>query len=144
MRLWSLHPKYLDSIGLVSLWREALLAKKVLQGKTKGYRHHPQLIRFQEQSSPVASINSYLRSIWNEAEARGYSFNKKLIGKNQKVSLIPVTSGQLSFELGHLRKKLKVRNKVQFKNISSIKTPALHPLFSVRKGPIEYWEKRRF
>ena len=74
-------------------------------------------------------------------ELKGYSFNKKLIGKNQKVSLIPVTSGQLSFELGRLRKKLKVRNKVQFKNISSIKTPALHPLFSVRKGPIEYWEK---
>lgn len=27
MRLWSLHPRYLDSKGLVALWCEALLAK---------------------------------------------------------------------------------------------------------------------
>jgi len=45
MRLWSLHPKYLDSKGLVALWREGLLAKKVLEGGTKGYRNHPQLER---------------------------------------------------------------------------------------------------
>lgn len=35
MRLWTLHPKYLDTKGLVALWREALLAQKVLQGKQK-------------------------------------------------------------------------------------------------------------
>ena len=27
MRLWTLHPKYLDAAGLVALWREALLAQ---------------------------------------------------------------------------------------------------------------------
>ncbi|WP_338140756.1 pyrimidine dimer DNA glycosylase/endonuclease V [Candidatus Nitrotoga sp. 1052] len=27
MRLWTLHPCYLDSRGLVALWREALLAQ---------------------------------------------------------------------------------------------------------------------
>lgn len=32
MRLWSLHPSYLDAVGLVALWREGLLARKVLQG----------------------------------------------------------------------------------------------------------------
>ncbi|HEU5178767.1 MAG TPA: pyrimidine dimer DNA glycosylase/endonuclease V, partial [Burkholderiales bacterium] len=32
MRLWSLHPKYLDARGLVALWREALLAQAVLRG----------------------------------------------------------------------------------------------------------------
>ena len=37
MRLWSIHPKYLDCKGLVALWREALLAKKVLRGKTRKY-----------------------------------------------------------------------------------------------------------
>ena len=37
MRLWTLHPKYLDPQGLVALWREALLARAVLQGKTRGY-----------------------------------------------------------------------------------------------------------
>ena len=38
MRLWSIHPKYLGTKGLVALWREALLAQKVLQGNTKGYK----------------------------------------------------------------------------------------------------------
>ena len=46
MRLWSLHPKYLDIKGLVACWREGLLARKVLLDQTKGYKNHPQLIRF--------------------------------------------------------------------------------------------------
>jgi len=46
MRIWSLHPKYLDAKGLVALWRDALLARHVLQGKTTGYKNHPQLNRF--------------------------------------------------------------------------------------------------
>jgi len=46
MRIWSLHPKYLDTKGLVALWRDALLARHVLQGKTTGYKNHPQLNRF--------------------------------------------------------------------------------------------------
>ena len=33
MRIWSLHPEYLDSRGLVALWREALLAQAVLRGQ---------------------------------------------------------------------------------------------------------------
>jgi hypothetical protein len=45
MRLWSLHPSLLDAKGLVALWREALLAQKVLQGGTTGSRFHPQLQR---------------------------------------------------------------------------------------------------
>ena len=52
MRLWTLHPRYLDARGLVALWREALLAQKVLRGKTRGYRAHPQLQRFREQADP--------------------------------------------------------------------------------------------
>ena len=31
MRIWSLHPKYLDAKGVVALWRETLLAKNVLE-----------------------------------------------------------------------------------------------------------------
>ncbi|MEN6399799.1 MAG: pyrimidine dimer DNA glycosylase/endonuclease V, partial [Rectinema sp.] len=29
MRLWTLHPQYLDQKGLTAAWREGLLAKKV-------------------------------------------------------------------------------------------------------------------
>ena len=59
MRLWSLHPKYLDARGLVALWREALLAQAVLRGETRGYRHHPQLARFDD----VGAIAQYLSLI---------------------------------------------------------------------------------
>ena len=38
MRLWSLHPRYFDSKGLTAAWREALLARAVLTGQTRGYR----------------------------------------------------------------------------------------------------------
>ncbi|MFI5209112.1 MAG: pyrimidine dimer DNA glycosylase/endonuclease V, partial [Gemmatimonadales bacterium] len=73
MRLWSLHPRYLDAKGLVALWREGLLAKAVLQGKTRGYRHHPQLERWMRAVDPVASMNAYLVEVWREADRRGYS-----------------------------------------------------------------------
>ena len=36
MRLWSVHPQHLDVRGLVALWREGLLARKVLLGETNG------------------------------------------------------------------------------------------------------------
>lgn len=60
MRICSLHPKYSDAKGLVALWREALPAKHVLEGKTTGYKKHPQLIRFKECESSIDLINSYL------------------------------------------------------------------------------------
>ena len=64
MRLWSLHPKYLDTKGLLALWREGLLAQKVLAGKTKGYKNHPQLDRFKAHGSPRKAIGRYLLDIW--------------------------------------------------------------------------------
>jgi hypothetical protein len=42
MRVWSLHPQHLDGKALVALWREGLLALAVVQGRSCGYRHHPQ------------------------------------------------------------------------------------------------------
>jgi hypothetical protein len=77
MRLWTIHPCYLDAQGLVALWREALLAQKVLQGKTKGYRHHPQLIRFQSRLRPEAAIAVYLAAVLVEAQHRGYNFDSR-------------------------------------------------------------------
>ena len=142
MRLWSIHPKYLDSIGLVAVWRETLLAKKVLQERTRGYRHHPQLLRFKEQESPVACINNYLQAVWEEADKRGYSFDRRKIGKLREVVQIPISSGQLAFEFDHLRRKLMARSIEHFHILSSVKRPVPHPLFKVRKGPIEEWEKR--
>lgn len=141
MRLWSIHPEYLDAAGLVALWREGLLAKKVLQGRTKGYRHHPQVIRFRNQKFPVASINNYLLAVWVESVRRGYAFDKRKLGPQRRVRRIPIPAGQLLFEFMHLRRKLRMRNRKLFLATSNVKKPAAHPLFRVHNGPVAGWEK---
>ncbi|MEM0360366.1 MAG: pyrimidine dimer DNA glycosylase/endonuclease V [Candidatus Diapherotrites archaeon] len=141
MRLWSIHPKYLDSTGLVALWRESLLAKKVLEGKTKGYKNHPQLERFKSSKKPLDAINFYLSVVCREASNRGYSFCREKAGKSKKPGKIIVSSGQLEFELFHLKKKLEKRCPEKARELMKIKKIEPHPLFSVRKGFIEKWEK---
>src|SRR5262249_50377562 len=110
MRIWSLHPKYLDAKGLVALWREALLAQAVLRGRTRGYRHHPQLLRFRAQPSPVGGIGEYLRAVHEEAAARGYRFAAEKITRARVRGRLTVTRGQLQFEWQHLLQKLRVRD----------------------------------
>jgi hypothetical protein len=141
LRLWTLHPKYLDPQGLVALWREGLLAQRVLEGRTRGYRHHPQLERFRGCSDPVAAIGSYLRSILAEATARGYDFNASLIvSRKQHRSAIQATDGQLRFEARHLRAKLAVRNP-QLVDVVRVRRVEAHPLFRIVPGPRASWER---
>lgn len=141
MRLWSLHPSYLDAKGIVALWREGLLARAVLRGKTRGYRNHPQLMRFRAHPAPLSSINLYLDAVATEAEARGYRFDRSRIGPARDRSLIVVTGEQLAFELSHLRTKLERRSPGDLGRLPHIRDLAPHPLFEVRDGPIESWEK---
>jgi hypothetical protein len=141
MRLWSLHPRYLDPQGLVALWREALLAKAVLRGETRGYLHHPQLTRFQEHSQPRWAMNAYLAAIYDEALRRDYSFNRSKIGPVREVQPITVTSGQLAYEWHHLQRKLAVRSPDVLSHWAGVATPGCHPLFRRRPGLIASWER---
>lgn len=141
MRLWSIHPCYLDSMGLVALWRETLLAQAVLKGETKGYKFHPQLERFKKCSSPQSAIASYLTTIYNEALSRGYSFNKSKIGTVHESAIIQVTSGQLEFERIHLMQKLNNRSKDAYNKWHTLETLEQNPMFEVYDGKIELWEK---
>jgi hypothetical protein len=141
MRLWSLHPRYLDAKGLVALWREALLAKAVLRGETRGYLHHPQLERFRAHPHPCFAINAYLAAIQVEATARGYNFNRAKVGPVRAVRNISVTSGQLAYEWLHLQSKLRVRNPAVHAQWSKVETPACHPLFRCRSGRVASWER---
>jgi len=142
MRLWSLSPKYLDRQGLLAVWREGLLAKKVLTGKTKGYKNHPQLDRFKKSGDALTYIDSYLFEIYQEAEKRGYRFAKEKI-ENLKIlnKKIKVNSGQVAYEFSHLLKKLKVRDIKRYRELKDIKEPAVSNLFKVVEGDIEDWEK---
>jgi len=142
MRLWSLHPKYLDAQGLVALWRETLLAQAVLRGETRGYRNHPQLERFKGHSAPLAAISLYLKAIHAEAEARGYSFDKSKIKPARKVVTLTVTSGQVAYEWTHLLAKLKERNPALYRKWRATDVPEAHPLFTVRAGEVETWERQ--
>lgn len=141
MRIWSIHPKYLDAKGLTALWRESLLARKVLENKTRGYKNHPQLFRFRNQKNPVAVINKYLLFVFEEAKRRNYSFDKNKIGQNLSAERISVTQGQIKYEIAHLKKKLKVRDRKKLTEIASVKRFHPHPLFRIEKGNIEHWEK---
>ena len=142
MRLWTLHPKYLDPQGLVALWREALLARAVLRGATRGYRRHPQLHRFQAHASPTAAINAYLASVLAEADSRGYAFNRRKVGPVRAGLRIRSTAGQVQYEWQHLLRKLRNRNPELYRKWRNMDSPEPHPLFRVQKGSVEPWEVR--
>jgi hypothetical protein len=143
MRIWTLHPRYLDSQGLVALCREALSARAVLRGETKGYRHHPQLLRFQSQPSPRSAVDAYLGSVFVEAESRGYAFDHGKIGPVRAVSRIESTAGQLGYEWRHLMGKLRARSPSAYRKWRGVSSPDAHPLFRIKSGAIESWERPR-
>jgi hypothetical protein len=142
MRLWTLHPQYLDARGLVGVWREALLARAVLRGRTRGYRHHPQLVRFRARPDPVASLNSYLRVIYDEGLQRGYHFDASKLGRTCTQRRLPETAGQLAYEWAHLKAKLKARSPERYRQLVRVRAPLAHPLFIIRPGPVQSWERR--
>ena len=141
MRLWTLHPKYLDAKGLVALWREALLARKVLLGRTRGYKHHPQLFRFAETDNPPAALATYLHAVYEEAGRRGYKFNASKIGRQRFRGKLKETRGQLLYEWRHLRRKLKRRDSKRLREFAAVKNPVPHPLFRIVSGNVREWEK---
>jgi len=142
MRLWSIHPRYLDARGLVALWREALLAQAVLAGQTRGYTNHPQLDRFKSARNPRHAISHYLKAIHREAAARGYSFDGAKIGPAKNHGRIPVTEGQVLYEFSHLLNKLAKRNPALYVKLHTVKKPGVHPLFKMVPGMVEKWEKQ--
>lgn len=140
MRLWSIHPKYLDAKGLVALWREGLLAQKVLQGETQGYRNHPQLRRFRETGDPIGSIGRYLLHVHKESLRRGYTFDVTKISNPRARTRIEVTSGQVTFERQHLLAKLQSRDPLFYNKIGAIDELDVHPSFLIVTGGIADWE----
>jgi len=141
LRLWTLHPRYLDARGLVALWREALLARAVIRRETRGYRHHPQLERFLAHRSPAAAINAYLRTILDEALARGYAFDARKVAPLRTPVRIAATEGQLAYEWRHLKRKLRVRSPAAHRRWRGVLAPAPNPLFRIRPGGIAAWER---
>ncbi|MFL1705868.1 pyrimidine dimer DNA glycosylase/endonuclease V [Campylobacter sp. MOP7] len=143
MRLWTISPVYLDAKGLVALWREALLAKHVLNGLTKGYKNHPQLDRFYAHKNPKELINAYLQEVYEEALKRGYKFDKSKIGafSSQNLSPVQVTSGQIEYEFAFLQDKLRVRDTAMYERNLRVSEVKIMSLFKAVNGDVEPWEK---
>lgn len=141
MRIWTFHPKYLDTKGLVALWRESLLAQKVLRGLTKGYTYHPQLERFKAQNDPVGAIGKYMQTVHEESTRREYKFDPSRIVPTSWAGIIQETEGQLFYEWGHFLRKVEARNPDHFESVKKIKTPAPHPLFERIDGGVQGWER---
>ena len=141
MRLWSIHPSYLDTKALVACWREGLLARKVLQGATIGYRNHPQLDSFKEQVDPLGTIDTYLLAIYEEANKRGYKFKRDKIAPQISDHTIEITDGQLKYEFSHLKKKLKIRDREKYDELTKVRNPESHPMFHIISGEPEKWER---
>jgi Pyrimidine dimer DNA glycosylase len=143
MRLWTLHPRYLDTKGLLAVWREGLLAQEVLRGRTKGYRNHPQLVRFKSSTDPLGSIARYLRVVYVEACERGYNFSRDKIDEADCRGKIQCTRGQLLYEWEHLKRKLRARDAGKYKEAEGVDDPEAHTLFRIVEGDVEDWEMLR-
>jgi len=141
MRIWTLHPKYLDPRGLVALWREALLARAVLRNQTSGYRAHPQLQRFRAHPAPLSAINAYLRGVLAESLARGYAFDATKVGPVRGHVSLDASAGQLELEWQHLLAKLGERAPALFDQWRNVSSPDPHPLFAIVPGPVASWER---
>ena len=117
-----------------------MLAKNVLEEKTKGYKNHPQLIRFKNSANPLQGINQYLAAVYKESQTRGYHFNKdKLKIYNEPVTLT-VTRKQIEYETQHLLKKLKTRDMERYHRLLNETNIEPHPIFKIIDGEIEAWE----
>jgi hypothetical protein len=131
---------------LGAVWREGLLAQAVLLGRTKGWRRHSQLLRFQVHEEPLDAIGFYLRHIHDEARTRGYRYDQlKIAAPVEYVDAIDVTNGQLLYELRILKERLKRRSPNTFQNLLKREKreacPTPHPLFTIVEGTVEPWEK---
>lgn len=142
MRLWSVHPRYLDRQALTACWREALLAQAVLRGATRGYTMHPQLERFRAQPDPLQAVGAYLLGIADEAAARGYRFDRtRILQLPDEPVLLSLETGQLDYEWGHLMRKLEARSPETADRWAQVQRPDPHPLFVLVEGPMAGWER---
>jgi len=154
MRLWSIHPEYLDVLGLVAAWKEGIQGINALkrsmkepENKSIMFLNHPQLKRFKSTGNPIKYLNWYLSEVFYESLKRGYKFNKNLIEipTEKEDAIIPVTTGQIKYEVKLLMYKYEYerKRKPTGNKLFNIAELYLHPLFYKVCGEIEEWEKVR-
>lgn len=132
MRMWSFHPKYLDTKGFVAEWRESLLARKVLEGKTKGWTKHPQLNRFRQAKDPISFINNYLKVVYQDSKRRNFNFDESKLVDATTVETVKIEKSDYDEEWKVYLNKIKIRAPTLYKKYKNIKKPMLHPCFKIK------------
>ena len=163
MRLWSIHPKYLDRQGLLACWREGLGALKALKAwsisEKCGYQNHPQLNRFKKSEMPVYLLYAFNENIYRESIVRGYIFDKSRLDgfvddydigvTKSDVKRVAVTTGQINYEAEYLLPlKLKSRKTgTDNERLNMLQDDIendcikINSVFKIVEGDIESWEK---
>lgn len=140
MRLWTLHPHYLDLAGLRALWQNGILAQKNIFAQKGGVELHPQLLRFQKTETPEKAIGTYLLYISEEAEHRGVHFDIKKILVPCRDIVLDETVGQIQYEWWHFLTQLKDRAPTKYEKLQLIQKPDAHPMFRIIPGNVKHWE----
>ena len=94
---------------------------------------------------PKVALKVYLYQVALFAYSRGYNFDfyklKPLKEIHNASVSIPVTKGQVEFEVEHLHRKMKSRSQANFSKRISAQRIQLNPIFYLISGGIEKWEK---
>lgn len=143
MRLWSIHPRYLDPAGLCGLWREALLAQRVVEGRTLAYRRHPQVCRLLQEDDPPGAMHAYLQGVWEEGDSRGYCLDRARITPCTSSAPMAAPQGQLEYELVLLALKLRLRNPAFLDALPRVEEVEPHPSIRPVPGGAAWWERPR-
>jgi hypothetical protein len=79
----------------------------------------------------------------DEAESRGYNFDRSKLPAFDAAPRIEVSDGQLRYEWQHLLAKLRDRDPERYRRCANITVPLPHPFFVVVPGSVAAWEKVR-
>lgn len=133
MRLWSIHPKYLDKHALIALWREGLLAQKALSGKGLVDEANVQLVRFKKSANPVRAIGSYLSFVASEGAKQGCKLNhERILQPNFEAKFMTTDVAQMELEVEQLKARMKTRNKDKFKLLTDVHKFEANPVFTLQ------------
>lgn len=156
MRLWTIHPKYLDGKRLTSQWKEGIQMMHIWKeigenpepAKRLGYVSHPQVRRLSNllvADSGLISLllHQHLTAVHEESVQRSYSFNKKLIDDLapdcKNAPKVYVTMGQVAYEFALMATK----NNEWSQKVAIDPYMLCNPIFQVVSGSIESWEKTK-
>lgn len=150
MRLWSLHPSYLDKQALQVCWADALQAleyykqeRAYMKGITNDLSpyFYPCLDRFRMTGSPIAHITNYLHGLCDESERRNTPFGRAKLPEFTPGLRLKVTDGQIAREEKLLLLQLNRRKQTQlWMDLFVAEYVQPHPLFEIVSGPVEPWE----